>query len=135
MNQSTPNGMAAVLRLAYEEAVRLRHFYIGTEHQLFGLLQHGDPDVLRVLADAGASVDEVRTALLNALPAGQAEEIGPGTELPYTARAKRVINFASREAEAAGAGLPRPLHLLKGILLEKQNVAAHVLRSFGIVDV
>jgi ATP-dependent Clp protease ATP-binding subunit ClpC len=130
MNHSPSIQLAAVLRMAAREAAHLGHPYVGTEHQLLALLGCGDPEVVQLLAAAGADADDVRTMLLNSIRQGEHGGVPAGVELPYTSRAKRVVELAFEEAEAAGGGPPTPRHLLAGLVREGHNVAAQVLRRY-----
>jgi len=120
---------ASVMWYAGQEAIRLGHPYIGTEHQLFGILRMEDPEVAALLAQAGTTADEVRTRLEESLPAGTPGSVDPDAPLPYTSRAKKVMSFAAavQEDEKSEA-----LRVFEALLKEEHNVAAQVLGSLGI---
>lgn len=123
---------AAVMRFARDEALHLGHPYLGAEHQLLGLLAMEDPEVTGVLAAAGITADDVREALAQVIPAGEVVEFSPNAELPYTSRAKRVLELAVADVGSNEPSGQTCLQLLRAILKEERNIAAHVLRQLGV---
>ncbi|MBO0681741.1 MAG: hypothetical protein J2P45_01185 [Candidatus Dormibacteraeota bacterium] len=119
----------AVLTLAQEEAERARHSYIGTEHLLIGLLRQRDGLGGRVLVGLGVELDAVRDGIEKTL-AG-APTIIVARIIP-TSRVKKVIELAFDEAQGSGQANVGTYHLLLGLLLEGEGVAAHVLRDLGV---
>ncbi|MDD5039134.1 MAG: ATP-dependent Clp protease ATP-binding subunit [Dehalococcoidales bacterium] len=117
------------LTLAQEEARRLNHGYIGTEHILLGLVREGDGVGAKVLTNLGISLNKVRSAVEFII--GHGEKIGSG-EIGLTPRAKKVIELAIDEARQLGHNYIGTEHLLLGLLHEGEGVAAGVLSSFGI---
>jgi prophage maintenance system killer protein len=117
-----------VVVLAQEEARLLRHNYVGTEHLLLGLLHEGEGVAAKVLVSQGISWHDVRS---------QVEEmIGPGRDpvtghIPFTPRAKKVLELSLREALALGHHYIGTEHLLLALLHEGQGVAAQVLTRLG----
>jgi Clp amino terminal domain, pathogenicity island component len=116
------------VHLAQEEARLLRHDYVGTEHLLLGLLYEGTGVAARALESLGISREDVR---------GQVEEItghGQGSRsghIPFTARAKKVLELSLREALALGHHYIGTEHLLLGLLREGEGIAAKVLTRLG----
>ena len=118
------------MRLADEEARRMRHEYVGTEHILLALAEHGTGVAVEALK--GLSVD------LAAFPVIVREIVLPGPaavesrKLPQTPRAKRVIEHALEEARNLGHSYVGTEHLLLGMMRERQGIAAHVLERLGV---
>jgi len=116
------------MALAQDEARLLRHNYIGTEHLLLGLLHEGDGVAARALESMGISLDGAR---------GQVKEIigrgndSPAGHIPYTPRAKKVLELSLREALQLGHHYVGTEHVLLGLLREGQGVAAQVLTRLG----
>jgi NTP pyrophosphatase (non-canonical NTP hydrolase) len=119
-----------VLRLARQEAERLGHHYIGTEHILLGLAKEGDGVAARVLGDFGARSQEVQTAVEAICQAGPVE-IGVG-QLPFTPRTKEVLGFASNEAATLKHNYIGTEHLLLGLLCDDEGAAAQALAALGL---
>jgi len=117
-----------VLTLAQEEAGRLNHHYIGTEHLLLGLLRVPSSVAARVLVNMNADLSKVRMAVEFIIGQGQAN---PG-EIGLTPRAKRVIELAIDESRTLGHGYIGPEHLLLGLVREGEGIAAGVLESLGV---
>jgi len=118
-----------VLTLAQEEAQRLNHSYIGTEHILLGLLREEEGVAAKVLTNLGVSLGKVRSGVEFII--GQGEKPSTG-EIGLTPRAKRVIELAIDEARHLSHNYIGTEHLLLGLLHEGGGVAASVIDSFGI---
>ncbi len=118
-----------VLTLAQEEAQRLNHNYIGTEHILLGLVKEEDGVAARVLVNMGVSLGKMRSAVEYVVGPG---ERPAASATGLTARAKRVIELAIDEARQLGHAYIGTEHLLLGLLREGDGVAAGVLDSFNI---
>ena len=118
-----------VLTLAQEEAQRLNHNYIGTEHVLLGLVREEEGVAARVLVQMGVSLAKMRSAIEYVIGPGEKPSTG-ATGL--TSRAKRVIELAIDEARQLGHNYIGTEHLLLGLLREGEGVAAGVLDSFNI---
>jgi ATP-dependent Clp protease ATP-binding subunit ClpA len=112
--------------LAQEEARRLNHNYIGTEHLLLGLL--GEPDGLaaRALRGFGVSADGARRAVTAVIGTGTAE---PSGHIPFTPRAKKTLELALREALQLHHNYIGTEHILLGLIREGDGVAAQVLKE------
>jgi len=117
------------LTSAQEEAQRLNHSYIGTEHILLGLIREEEGVAAKVLKELGVSSSKVRSAVEYIVKRG--EKSGTG-EIGLTPRAKRVIELAIDEARRLGHNYIGTEHLLLGLLHEGEGIAAGVLESFGI---
>jgi hypothetical protein len=116
-----------VVVLAQEEARALRHNYIGTEHILLGLLREEDGLAALVLTDLGLTVDRVRDQVVRIVRSG--EEVTSG-QIPFTPRAKRVLELALREALSLGHNYIGTEHLLLALVRENEGVAARILLDF-----
>ena len=117
-----------VVVLAQEEARMLNHGYIGTEHILLGLIHEGEGVAAQALASLGISLDGVREQVQ--------EIIGPGKEspsghIPFTPRAKKVLELSLREALQLGHNYIGTEHILLGLIREGEGVAAQVLVKLG----
>ncbi len=118
-----------VLTSAQEEAQRLYHSYIGTEHLLLGLIREEEGVGAKVLISLGVTLSKVRSAVEYIIGRGEKPATG---EIELTPRAKRVIELAIDEARHLGHNYIGTEHLLLGLLHEGEGVAASVLESFGI---
>ena len=119
-----------VLRAARDEAVRLNHEYVGTEHLLLGLLGEEATVADQILARRSVDKRELRHALENTIKQGNAEY--RGTDLPYTSRAKRVLEFAMETARDLRDDYFGTEHLLIGLLRERTGIAAQVMTDSGL---
>ena len=117
------------LTLAQDEARRLGHAYIGTEHVLLGILRRTDSIGAQILAGAGVQLDTVRSAVEQTIGRGQATGDG---ERPLTPRLKRVFDLAVKEAKALDHDYVGTEHLVLGILGEGEGVAALILSERGV---
>ncbi len=117
-----------VLTLAQEEAERSRHSYIGTEHLLLGLMRDQDGLAARALQDLGLEIDKVRATIEAALHRSERVII---QQIIPTSRVKKVIEIAFEEARRMGSHYVGSEHLLLGLVIEGQGVAAHVLTDLG----
>lgn len=117
-----------VLFLAQEEALRLGHPYVGTEHILLGLIREGQGVAARALAGMGIEADKVRSAVEQAVGKGQAN---PGQEIAITPRGKRILELSVEEARRMGHNYVGTEHLLLGLIREGEGLAAQVLKAMG----
>jgi ATP-dependent Clp protease ATP-binding subunit ClpC len=117
-----------VLTLAQEEAERSHHSYIGTEHLLLGLLREGDGLAAKVLGNLGVEIGKVRQTIESVL--GRNERIVIQQIIP-TSRVKKVIEISFEEARRMGHNYVGTEHLLLGLLIEGEGIAAHVLEDLG----
>jgi len=121
-------GARQVVVLAQEEARILKHDYIGTEHILLGLLREQDGGLAaRVLASLDITVERVRAQVVSIV--GSREEVASG-QIPFTPRAKKVLELALREALSLGHNYIGTEHILLGLARENEGVAARVLLDF-----
>lgn len=119
-----------VIILAREEAERHHHEYLGTEHILLGMLKDGGGIAITVLQKAGLSVEQIRMEVERHLPRN-ANALIVG-EIPFTPKAKKVLEYGVEEARLMGHNYIGTEHLLLGLLKEKEGIAAKVLNTLGI---
>jgi hypothetical protein len=117
-----------VVVLAQEEARLLDHNYIGTEHILLGLIHEGEGVAYLALTELGISLDAVRAQVEAEI--GQGSE-APGGHIPFTPRAKKVLELSLREALQFGHNYIGTEHILLGLIREGEGVAAQVLVGLG----
>jgi ATP-dependent Clp protease ATP-binding subunit ClpC len=116
-----------VVVLAQEEARTLKHNYIGTEHILLGLLREEEGLAARVLESLDITVERVRAQVVRIV--GSGEEVTSG-QIPFTPRAKKVLELALREALSLGHNYIGTEHILLGLVRENEGVAARILLDF-----
>jgi ATP-dependent Clp protease ATP-binding subunit ClpC len=117
-----------VIVLAQEEARMLNHNYIGTEHVLLGLLHEGEGVAYQTLTTLDISLDTVREKVEEIIGVGQK---APSSHIPFTPRAKKVLELSLREALDMGHNYIGTEHILLGLLREGDGVAAQVLVNLG----
>jgi ATP-dependent Clp protease ATP-binding subunit ClpA len=117
-----------VVVLAQEEARMLDHNYIGTEHILLGLIREGDGHAARALESLGISLDAVRQQVEAFIGRGQQ---APSGHVPFTPRAKKVLELSLRESLQLGHNYIGTEHILLGLIREGDGVAAQVLVRLG----
>jgi len=117
-----------VIVLAQEEARGLKHNYIGTEHVLLGLIHEGEGVAAKALEQMGISLDKVRAQVVEIIGEGQQQD---QSHIPFTPRAKRVLELSLREALQLGHNYIGTEHILLGLIREGEGVAAQVLVKLG----
>ncbi len=117
-----------VVASAQEEARLLNHNYIGTEHLLLGLVRDGDGVAARALAELGISLEALRREVEEIIGRGQN---APAGHIPFTPRAKKVLELSLREALQLGHDYIGTEHILLGLVREGEGVAAQVLIKLG----
>jgi Clp amino terminal domain, pathogenicity island component len=122
------NRARRVVVLAQEEARMLNHNYIGTEHILLGLIHEGEGVAAKALESLGISLDAVRQQVEEIIGHGQQ---APSGHIPFTPRAKKVLELSLREARQLGHHYIGTEHILLGLIREGDGVAAQVLVNLG----
>src|SRR5574340_1090721 len=117
-----------VVVLAQEEARMLNHNYIGTEHILLGLIHEGEGVAAKSLESLGISLEAVRSQVEEIIGQGQQ---APSGHIPFTPRAKKVLELSLREALQLGHNYIGTEHILLGLIREGEGVAAQVLVRLG----
>ncbi|MCL2465849.1 MAG: NDP-hexose 4-ketoreductase, partial [Micrococcales bacterium] len=117
-----------VVVLAQEEARMLNHNYIGTEHILLGLIHEGEGVAAKALESLSISLEAVRAQVQEIIGEGQQ---APSGHIPFTPRAKKVLELSLREALQLGHNYIGTEHILLGLIREGEGVAAQVLNKLG----
>jgi ATP-dependent Clp protease ATP-binding subunit ClpA len=117
-----------VVVLAQEEARLLNHNYVGTEHLLLGLIHEAEGVAAKALESLGIRLEVVRAQVEQIVGQGQQAPTG---HIPFTPRAKKVLELSLREAKQLGHDYIGTEHILLGLLREGEGVAAHVLVKLG----
>jgi ATP-dependent Clp protease ATP-binding subunit ClpC len=120
-----------VLAMAREEAARLHHEYVGTEHILLGLIREGEGVAAAVLQNLNVDLEEIQQKIEETVKKGKAAQ-ATGPDLPYTSRAKKVLELAMGEARELNHSYVGTEHLLLGLLREEKGIAASVLTDAGV---
>jgi ATP-dependent Clp protease ATP-binding subunit ClpC len=124
----TPRALQ-VVGLARQEADRLKHNYVGTEHLLLGLIKLGNGVAANVLITLGLNLESVRLEIEKQAGFGSEKIFG---NIPFTPRAKRVLESAKKEADALGHTYIGTEHLLLGLLQEHEGLATQVFKHFNL---
>ena len=132
MNDRFTERFKKVLFLARDEAGRLQHDYIGTEHFLLGIAREGEGIGAKVLQNLGLSLPQIQQVVEKMVaPSGGTVTIG---EIPFTPRAKRVLELSVEEARLLGHSYIGTEHLLLGLIREGEGVAARVLIQLDVTS-
>ena len=121
-----------VLSLSRDEALRLHHEYVGTEHILLALIREGEGIGVAVIQNLVGDPEQVTQLVKETLKEGR-QRTAP-VELPYTSRAKKVLELAMMEARELTHSYVGTEHLLLGLLREEKGIAAQVLNHFGLTQ-
>ena len=119
-----------VMNLARQEAQRFNHEYLGTEHVLLGLVQEGSGVAANVLKNMGIDLNKIRTEVEKIVKTGPSM-VTMG-QLPFTPRAKKVLELSMEEASNLGHNYIGTEHLLLGLIKENEGIAAQVLLNLGV---
>jgi ATP-dependent Clp protease ATP-binding subunit ClpA len=119
-----------VVVLGQEEARLLNHDYIGTEHLLLGLIHEGEGVAALALESLGMRLEAVRAQVQEIIGRGESEAASSG-QIPFTPRAKKVLELSLRESQQLGHNYIGTEHILLGLIREGQGVAAQVLVKLG----
>ncbi|MFH1368276.1 MAG: ATP-dependent Clp protease ATP-binding subunit [Elusimicrobiota bacterium] len=130
MSNRFTDRVQRVIIIAQEEAKRLNHDYVGTEHLLLGLVAMGEGVAAKVLANLGIDLRRVRAEVEKLV--GTGENVMLLGEIPFTPRAKKVLELAVEEAQNLGHTYVGTEHLLLGLLREEEGIAARVLENLNI---
>ena len=130
MNNMFTENVKQVMKLAREESARLGHNYTGTEHLLLGIIKDGKGKAVAVLTNLGLSLETVKQSVEDYVTtSGGTMTIG---EVPYTPRAKQILEVAANEAKEMKTQFIDVEHLLLALLKDKEGVAAQILAAFGV---
>lgn len=128
-NRFTERAQRVIL-IAQEEAKRLNHDYVGTEHLLLGLIALGEGVAAQVVANLGVDLRRVRAEIEKIV--GTGDNVMLLGEIPFTPRAKKVLELAVEEAQNMGHNYVGTEHLLLGLIREEEGVAARVMENIGV---
>jgi len=130
MNEMFTESARKAIEYARDEAARLRHDYIGTEHLLLGLIRLGEGRAAEMLANLGLDLSDLKTSIEEVVqPSGGTMTMG---QLPLTARAKKTLEVSGQEARALKSKDIDTEHLLLALLKDEEGVAAQVLSTYEI---
>ena len=130
MNNMFSDRVKRVMQLAREEAARLGHNYIGTEHLLLGIIREGKGTATQVLVNLGLNLENIKQSIDDYVASsGSSMTMG---EVPFTPRAKQILEIAANEAKEMKSQFVRTSHLLLALLKDKDGVAAQILAAFGV---
>jgi ATP-dependent Clp protease ATP-binding subunit ClpC len=130
MKKNFSSRVQIVIQYSREEALRLGHDYIGTEHLLLGLIREGEGIAIDILRNLGCDLDEVKKSVEDAVrTTGDTMTIG---DIPLTKRAEKILKMAYMEAERYKSDVTGTEHLLLALVREREGVAAQVLLSFDV---
>ena len=130
MNYNFTDRVRSILAMAREDAVKLGHDYVGTEHILLGLMREGEGVATQVLTRMG--VESERIVALVRKRVNEGKGTGEVGELPYTGSAKKVLEFAMSEARSLHHSYVGTEHILLGLLRQKEGLAAGVLAEVQV---
>lgn len=119
-----------VLQMAREEAARLHHEYVGTEHILLALIREGEGVAVAALTNLNVDLEELTAAINETVKKGMASKTA--MDLPYTSRAKKILELSMSETRELNHSYIGTEHLLLGTLREEKGIAAQTLRDFGV---
>ncbi len=130
MNEMFTEKARRAIEYARDEAARLRHDYIGTEHLLLGVIRLGEGKAIDILTNIGIDLNELKQSIEDVVqPSGGTMTMG---QLPLTARAKKTLEISGQEARALRANDIDTEHLLLALLRDEEGVAAQVLSMYDI---
>jgi len=119
-----------VIILAREEAIRLGHNFVGTEHLLLGLVREGDGLAVAILKKLSVNLTTLKGEVEKIVSVGS--QGSPAGEVPFTPQAKKVLEYAISEARSMGHNYIGTEHLLLGLIREGEGIASLVLRDVGV---
>ncbi|OQX95778.1 Clp protease ClpC, partial [candidate division KSB1 bacterium 4572_119] len=130
MKKNFSSRVQIVIQYSREEALRLGHDYIGTEHLLLGILREGEGMAIELLTNLGCDLDELKKAVEDAVrTTGDTMTVG---DIPLTKRAEKILKMAYIEAEKFQSKVTGTEYLLLALVKEQEGVAAQVLLSFDV---
>ncbi|MDP6775254.1 MAG: Clp protease N-terminal domain-containing protein, partial [Candidatus Latescibacteria bacterium] len=130
MNNMFSDNVKRVMQLAREEAARLGHNYISSEHLLLGTIRQGKGSAVAVLTNLGLNLEQIKQQIEDYVASsGGSMTMG---EVPFTPRAKQILEIAANEAKEMKSQYVRTCHLLLALLKDKETVAAQILAAFGV---
>jgi ATP-dependent Clp protease ATP-binding subunit ClpC len=132
MEAKFSNRVKEVISLSREEALRLGHDYIGTEHLLLGIIREGEGVAVSLLKKLGVSLDELRISIEQATKGTAINNVKNLTNIPLTRQSEKVLKITYLEAKIFKSQLIGTEHLLLSILRDEDNIATQILEKFDI---
>lgn len=132
MEAKFSNRVKEVISLSREEALRLGHDYIGTEHLLLGIIREGEGVAVSLLKKLGVSLDELRVSIEQATKGTAINNVKNLTNIPLTRQSEKVLKITYLEAKIFKSQLIGTEHLLLSILRDEDNIATQILEKFDI---
>ncbi|MEP1087817.1 MAG: ATP-dependent Clp protease ATP-binding subunit, partial [Algoriphagus sp.] len=132
MEAKFSNRVKEVISLSREEALRLGHDYIGTEHLLLGMIREGEGVAVSILKKLGVPMDELRTAIERAVKGTANHNVKNMANIPLTRQSEKVLKITYLEAKIFKSQLIGTEHLLLSILRDEDNIATQILNKFEI---
>lgn len=132
MEAKFSNRVKEVISLSREEALRLGHDYIGTEHLLLGMIREGEGVAVALLKKLGVSLDELRTAVEQATKGTATSNVKNLANIPLTRQSEKVLKITYLEAKIFKSQLIGTEHLLLSILRDEDNLATQILDKFDV---
>jgi len=130
MDSNFSNRVQDVIRLSREEAIRLGHDYIGTEHLLLGIIREGEGIAIKIFKNLGKDIGKIKKAVEDTVrQTGATLTVG---NIPLTKQAEKVLKITYLEAKIFKSDVIGTEHLLLSILREDDNLASQILQQFGI---
>lgn len=132
MEAKFSNRVKEVISLSREEALRLGHDYIGTEHLLLGMIREGEGVAISILKKLGVSLDELRNAIEQATKGTAISNVKNLANIPLTRQSEKVLKITYLEAKIFKSQLIGTEHLLLSILRDEDNIATQILEKFDV---
>jgi ATP-dependent Clp protease ATP-binding subunit ClpC len=132
MESRFSNRVREVISLSREEALRLGHDYIGTEHLLLGMIREGEGVAISLLEKLGVSVEDLKTTIENATKGNASEGLKKQSNIPLTRQSEKVLKITYLEAKIFKSDLIGTEHLLLSILREEDNIATQILNKLKV---
>jgi len=132
MEAKFSNRVKEVISLSREEALRLGHDYIGTEHLLLGMIREGEGVAVSILKKLGVSLDELRTSVEQATKGSTISNVKNLANIPLTRQSEKVLKITYLEAKIFKSQLIGTEHLLLSILRDEDNIATQILERFDV---
>ncbi len=132
MEAKFSNRVKEVISLSREEALRLGHDYIGTEHLLLGMIREGEGVAINILKKLGVSLEELKTSIEQATKGTTISNVKNLANIPLTRQSEKVLKITYLEAKIFKSQLIGTEHLLLSILRDEDNIATQVLEKFDV---
>ena len=132
MEAKFSNRVKEVISLSREEAIRLGHDYIGTEHLLLGMIREGEGVAISLLKKLGLGMDDLRSAIEQAAKGTAKHDVKNLQNIPLTRQSEKVLKITYLEAKIFKSQLIGTEHLLLSILRDEDNIASQILEKFDV---